>query len=113
MNKKDLVGWINSLITSNELWRFYSSKYWIKLSREVLKEQHYECQECLKKGILTKANTVHHVNFLKDRPDLALSKYFIDDQGHKQKQLIAICFNCHNKVHNRFIKQEPLNEERW
>lgn len=85
----------------------------MRLASEVLKEQHNECQECLNKGILTKADTVHHVNYVKDRPDLALSKYYIDDDGQEQKNLIAICKRCHNVVHKRFGYKEFINEEKW
>lgn len=113
MDKEELIRWIIFLEIQGCLWKFYKSKYWMKLANEVLKEQHYECQVCLKKGILTKADTVHHVNYVKDRPDLALDKYYIDEKGIKQKNLIAVCKKCHNDVHKRFGYKEFINEERW
>lgn len=113
MNKEQLVKWINELMEKDEMWRFYKSKLWQRLANEVLKEYHFECQVCLKKGKLTRANTVHHINEVKVRPDLALSKYYIDELGNKRLNLMPICFECHNKVHKRFIKKEQLNEERW
>lgn len=109
----DLKTWIETLIDENKLYKFYKSKYWIKLKNEVLEEQHYECQICLKKGKLTKADTVHHIRYVKEWPELALSKYFINEHKYKQKNLIAICFDCHNKVHNRFNFKEPINDEKW
>ena len=113
MNKEYLVEWINHLISINKVELFYHSKEWLKLKKEVLQEQHYECQECLKKGILTKAFTVHHVNFVKNRPDLALSKTYLDEFGKERMQLEAVCEKCHNKLHGRFTKKEPLTEEWW
>lgn len=113
MSKRQLIKWINELVQKNEMWRFYKHSSWIKLASEVLKEQHYECQECLKRGMLTKANTVHHINFVKEHPELALSKYYIDEHGNQQLNLISICHQCHNKIHNRFSSKEQLNDERW
>ena len=113
MSKDELVKWINNLLLNNKLIIFYNTKLWKNLKREVLREQHFECQECLKKGVLKRADTVHHINFLKDRPDLALSKTFIDNKGLEKMNLEAICFECHNKIHHRFEKKIPLTEEWW
>lgn len=113
LSKEELVIWIRDLEQKDSLWKFYKSRAWMDLASEVLEEQHNECQECLKKGILTKADTVHHVNYVKDRPDLALSKYYIDEAGQEQRNLIAICKRCHNVVHKRFGYKEFINEEKW
>ena len=113
MDTKELVRWIGELEQSGELWRFYKGKDWVKLKEQILKEQHRECQVCLQEGRLTKADTVHHVNEVKERPDLALSKYFYDSEGTKQLNLIAICKRCHNKTHKRWRMKEPFNEEKW
>ncbi len=113
MSKEYLVKWITELIKQDKVDLFYHCKEWLQLKKEVLREQHYECQECLKQGILTKAYTVHHINFVRNRPDLALSKTYIDDQGKQQIQLEAVCEDCHNKLHNRFVKKPPLTEEWW
>lgn len=113
METQQLVQWINELIKQDKVYLFYLSKEWKKLKKEVLKEQHNECQECLKKGILSKARTVHHINEVKKRPNLALSKIYLDDKGIERMQLEAICEECHNKIHNRFTKKPPLTEEWW
>ena len=122
MDTIKLEKWIKELITNNELWRFYKSKYWagnkdIKgLKNEVLEEQHYECQECLKEGKIAKADTVHHVQFVRKHPRLALSKYYTY-KGKQYKNLIAVCAACHNRLHpeKHFYKKKskPLTEERW
>lgn len=75
MNTIELVQWINKLIDTDRLWKFYKSIEFRHIKEEVLREQHYECQECKKKGKITKANTVHHVQFVRKHPELALSKY--------------------------------------
>ena len=125
MNKEELVRWINDLIEIDRLDKFYHSKHFKHIKNDVLKEQHYECQMCKDKGKLTivkpkelsksnkRSGVVHHVKEVRTHPHLALSKYYIDDHGRKQRQLIVLCDSCHEIVHDRFAKKEPINEERW
>ena len=112
-----LAAWIRQLITDNRLIVFYKSKEWIELRDEVMHDNHYECQECLKRGRYTRADCVHHVNEVRQRPDLALSKYYTDHEGNKQKNLIPLCNRCHNEVHDKLgnwqRKDKFTNEERW
>jgi 5-methylcytosine-specific restriction endonuclease McrA len=60
---------------------------------------------------------VHHVNELRDRPDLALSRWYTDDKGQRQPNLVPLCKTCHNIVHEKLIKwakkDKFTNEERW
>ena len=77
MNKLELKKWIRELLAQGKIDDFYKSKYWRELRKEVLKEQKEECQECLKLGKVTRANTVHHVQFVDKHPELALSKFYI------------------------------------
>ena len=62
----------------------------------------------------TRANTVHHVQFVDKHPELALSKFYIH-KGKQYRNLICVCPDCHNKLHPEKHKQkkEPINEERW
>lgn len=114
MNKLELKKWIKELLTQGKIDDFYKSKYWRKLRKEVLKEQKEECQECLKLGKRTKANTVHHVQFVDKHPELALSKFYAY-KGKQYRNLICVCSDCHNKLHPEKHKQkkELINEERW
>ena len=114
MNKLELKKWIKELLTQGKIDDFYKSKYWRRLRKEVLKEQKEECQECLKLGKRTKANTVHHVQFVDKHPELALSKFYAY-KGKQYRNLICVCPDCHNKLHPEKHKQkkELINEERW
>ncbi|HZK71503.1 MAG TPA: HNH endonuclease, partial [Clostridia bacterium] len=79
--------------------KFYESKYWRRLRKDVLNDDKWECQICkIQKHKYTKANHVHHVNYLKLHPELALSKFYIDDDGNVKRQLISVCKNCHETV---------------
>lgn len=117
MDTQTLVSWINELIAEDKLYKFYKSKDWMQLRQKVLEEHHYECKRCREHGRITKAQTVHHVNHVKDRPDLALTQYIMDDDN-RIANLIPLCNKCHNlehpektfKAHN---KNKPITDERW
>lgn len=120
MEENKLAEWIKELIAKKELWKFYKSNLWqggkgVKgVKNEVLEEQHYECQECLKQGKIKKADTVHHVQFVRKYPGLALSKYYTY-KGKQYRNLVAVCKECHNKLHpeKHFKKKKQLNVEKW
>jgi 5-methylcytosine-specific restriction endonuclease McrA len=65
MNEEEVSKWITKLIAEDRLEEFYNSKQWRKLRKEVLKENKGECQMCKAKGFYTKANTVHHVQYVR------------------------------------------------
>lgn len=86
---------------------FYNSRTWRGKRLEILSRDNYECQRCKKLGRVSKADTVHHVKELGDRPDL----------GMTNDNLMSVCFRCHNIIHERFDGEdvEPrINiPERW
>ena len=112
-----LAVFIKRLIAADKIEQFYLSEDWRELREDVLDFYHNECQECLKKGTYTEADCVHHVNEVRIRPDLALSRYFIDNKGNKQANLVPLCNQCHNIVHDKLgewqRKDKFTNEERW
>lgn len=112
-----LAGYIRRLIEANRLDRFYQTEEWKELRQEVLSSFYYECQECLKKGNYTRADCVHHVNEVRIRPDLALSKYYTDHEGNRRPNLVPLCNQCHNIVHDKLgeyqNKDKFTNTERW
>jgi len=95
--------------------RLYESREWRRLRKAVLIEDKYECLHCKAKGKYVTANTVHHVNYLKLHPELALEKYYKDDDGVVKRNLISLCHNCHEHIHQWVQKEkvEPLTIERW
>lgn len=120
---------IRTLIQTNELWRFYKSKEWIRLKTQILKANHYECAECRRHGIITRydtdseghvrlLSTVHHVCHVRDHPELALSRYYKDyETGEMRPNLVPVCKACHNKLHpektHRHKEGAFTNTERW
>ena len=97
--------------------KFYAWGRWLAVRREVLQVDKYECQSCKTTyRRYRKADTVHHVNHFKARPDLALEMYYTDPATHqKRRNLISLCHDCHEEAHGyRKRKIEPpLTEERW
>ena len=112
-----LAAYIKGLIVVGKIERFYHTEDWKELRERVLEDNHFECQECLKKGIYTMADCVHHVNEVKIRPDLALSRYYTDSKGNTQPNLVSLCNQCHNIVHDKLgewqNRDKFTNVERW
>lgn len=83
---------------------FYSSTAWKKCRRIILQRDHFLCQECLKRKIITQADTVHHI-----------IEYQIDkSKALDADNLISVCASCHNKIHSdRASKQyKPKRKHR-
>lgn len=114
---KSLDEWIRELIQEDKIIKFYKTKEWIELKNEVMRDNHYECAECLKRGKYTRADCVHHVNEVKIRPDLALSRYYVDKNGEKIPNLVPLCNTCHNILHDKLGEWQNRgrfkNKERW
>lgn len=115
----NLVTWIKELIDKDELWRFYKSKEFIDVRKEVFDEQHNECYYHRKKGKIVKGTICHHIYHVRDYPQYALSKYVIDEDGRRTINLICVCHKCHENIchPDRFKKNKKIisdkYEERW
>lgn len=102
-------------MTQNEATALYESKEWRRLRRAVLRDDKRECCMCKAKGYYTEANTVHHINYIKVHPELALEKFYKDDDGNVKRNLVSLCHNHHEEIHKWVRKEtpEPLTVERW
>ena len=103
-SKRYSVEELKQLIADDRLDLFYNSRAWRQLARDVKQAQNNECQRCKARGRYAQASIVHHAQHLREHPDLAYSKCYLDERGNKQKQLIALCFACHEEVHGRMFK---------
>lgn len=107
---------LRQLISDGREGVWYNGAAWEHMRRAVLKMDHYECQRCKARGRYHKAEIVHHVKHLKDRPDLALSIY---DPDTGNRQLISVCKQCHEDLHpevlhaKQFKSKDPVTAERW
>ncbi len=118
MTQDELEKWIRQLTAEGKLYKFYKCKEWRQLSDAVMKENNYECQYCKARGIHTAARSVHHVQWVRRHPRLALSRTYVYN-GQTYRNLIPLCEDCHNREHNKgkgFVKDNKnkfVNEERW
>lgn len=118
MTPDELERWIKALIAENKLYKFYKCREWRQLSDAVMKENNYECQHCKARGLHTAARSVHHVQWVRRHPRLALSRTYTY-KGVTYNNLIPLCEDCHNKEHDkgRGLEQKNknsfMNEERW
>lgn len=90
------IAFVNWCIANDRMTLFYKRKEWKHTRNTVMHMDHNECVRC--KNLyhrIRKANVVHHVNHIDDRPDLCLNIY--DEQG--ERNLISLCNSCHNEVH--------------
>lgn len=103
---------IRQLISTGQIHRFYDSPDWRRKRRATLKAQKYECQVCKSRGRYTRATIVHHVQRLRDRPDLALADM---DPETGRVQLMAVCKQCHDDIHsdNLFRRNKYKYDEKW
>ncbi len=105
------------LIADGKEHEFYLWPEWRRepdgIRAQVLRLDKHECQVCKRRGRYSKAVIVHHIQHLKDRPELALSIYDGD-----RRQLESVCKKCHEDYHpesqRQFTpKKPPVTEECW
>lgn len=101
--------WVLQLIANGNLHAFYTSTEWKRTRRKVLKRQRRRCWDCEHKSPakITRGTTVHHINELRQRPDLALSEY--DEAG--RPNLVCLCSSCHWERHHQRLRE--ITPERW
>lgn len=83
--------------------RFYKTRKWEQKRKAILRRDQYLCRECRRYGRATPAATVHHVHPIEERPDLALDS----------RNLISLCDECHNKMHDRITGRLTELGEWW
>lgn len=108
---------MQGLIDKNKVGIFYVSRRWKRVNKKVLDLDNHECQICKRMGKATVSGLlVHHINHLRDRPDLALSIF--SDAEQTARNLLTVCKDCHENICHpeRLRKQETqeiITEERW
>lgn len=123
---RSLASWIRELMEAGEVWRFYRTREWLELRAEVLRDSHYECRACAEHGKYRRARVVHHVHEVRDRPDLALTRWVREPDGTVTENLLPLCQEHHEEAHGRCFsgrgeaaqarreaEAEELFPERW
>ena len=102
MSIDNLPRYIRELDDQDRLYKFYKSREWLELRDQVLKSARYECARCAEVGRYSRATMVHHVNEVRLHPELALSRYYVDQEGVQRPNLLPLCAICHEREHKRF-----------
>lgn len=114
-----------SNMTDKEYNAFYHTGAWKRKRLEILRRDHFECQECWRRirkaketgerlagadAKIRRAVCVHHIRELKDCWELRLDN----------DNLESLCGTCHNALHGREMdkwrftsKWEEKQPERW
>lgn len=75
---------------------FYNSLAWKKLSSKIRKQKFYTCEKC---GAIN-SKEVHHIIPITElnviNPNITLN----------ESNLMLLCNECHNEIHNRFKKSK-------
>ena len=82
---------------------FYKTSKWKSKRVRILKRDEYKCRQCKRYGKSTEATTVHHINPLRDRPDLRLESW----------NLVSLCGKCHDSMHDRVSDNLTALGEQW
>ena len=106
---------IRELIRTGKKKKIYDDWYWRNcLTKEILRRDNNECQECKKEGKLTikdhkKKLDIHHIKEIEQYPELT----------YVYSNLETVCVHHHNILdnkspyNNRPHKKKFVNEERW
>lgn len=80
----------------SSLKQFYKSKEWIIFRKLIILDRGPICQKCGKKIVESKHIIVHHI--------IELTEENVNDTSISLNpdNVIIVCFDCHNKIHERF-----------
>ena len=112
-------GKIAELVERGDEHLFYVSGAWQRKRLEVLEADRWECQVHKARGRYRRAELVHHVLHLRDRPELGLEDLYVDEDGVEHRQLLSVCRECHETVcHPERMRkcgegEGFVSEERW
>lgn len=76
---------------------FYCSREWQQLRQTKWVAENGLCEICKKQGIIKEAREIHHIEPITENWNKRLD----------YDNLIALCSDCHNAIHNR---QSPLQK---
>lgn len=81
----------------------YTNKKWRNKRLFILSRDRYKCQECNRYGKSKEADTVHHI--------YEAGKY--EELRYTNWNLVSLCHNCHNKMHNRETNELTEKGLQW
>lgn len=79
------------------------NKRWRKLREAALRRDRYLCRNCRRYGRQVEASTAHHVWPVEDWPEFSMCQW----------NLVALCDECHERMHDRRTRQLTALGESW
>jgi len=90
---------------NNKSFMYYNTKAWRNLRLSYISDNPL-CEECLKKGIATPAEEVHHKHeFMKGKTDDDKWNLLLDPNN-----LESVCRKCHDEIHRQLVKSNRLSQ---
>lgn len=106
INKKRIK--LISVEKEKKTWRqkYYQNPQW-KVLRKIKIQQNPLCERCLENEIVTPASDVHHIHSPFDGGLSEMERYrrLLD-----WNNLISLCRECHNEIHNAQLKKKQIVE---
>lgn len=84
---------------NSDIAKIYNSSEWVNL-RKAYYQQHPLCEKCLEKGIVKPTQEIHHIKPISTGKDDLEMK----DIAYNPNNLIALCVECHKKIHQQMKK---------
>ena len=81
---------------------FYKSKIWQHMREYIMKRDGRLCQDCLKRGIVTTAEEVHHITPL--TPETIMDPSVTLNENN----LISLCRECHKARHGQRTSRRDM-----
>lgn len=84
---------------NKEIAAIYNTSTWKDLRTSYIME-HPLCEVCLKKGLTVPSEEVHHIKYISS----GTNNLEMQDIAYNPDNLIALCTECHHKIHNNQLK---------
>lgn len=76
--------------------KFYDSKAWENFRKIIISERTHKCEKCKKEIYEAKDLIIHHIE------ELTLDNVNDVNISLNPENVMLVCFDCHNKIHERF-----------
>ena len=84
---------------------FYKSKTWQRVQANYMRQAHFLCERCKKKGLMIPAKIVHH------KEHLAQGDLKNPEKLYSFDNLEALCLDCHNAEHFKRERRYEIDKQ--
>lgn len=84
---------------------FYKTRTWRRVQANYMRQAHFFCERCKKKGLMVPAKIVHHKDYL-TKADLKNP-----EKLYSFENLEALCLDCHNAEHFKHERRYEIDKQ--